>query len=148
MDKVYLVSDGEYSDYRIMQAFSTRELAQEYVNECGGDIEEYLLDVNWREGIKNYKRGYLPFNIIYNISDNDYVATEWKYSTGDNYVNYCLPSGDDKTWTIRCLAKDGQHAVKIANERISQIKALNLINASFDDYWDIKFGKDNPYTDI
>lgn len=43
--KVYVVTEGSYSGYRIQGVFGTPELAQTYVNSGGGDdIEEYELD--------------------------------------------------------------------------------------------------------
>lgn len=54
MDKVYIVTDGEYSDYSIRACFSNKEKAEEYIKilqENGLDrysarIEEYDLDVS------------------------------------------------------------------------------------------------------
>ena len=33
MSKVYIVTDGEYSDYHIESCFSTKKKAQEYIDE-------------------------------------------------------------------------------------------------------------------
>ena len=47
MAKVFVVTDGCYSDYRICAAFSTHEAAQKYKEAlCGydGRVEEYDLD--------------------------------------------------------------------------------------------------------
>jgi hypothetical protein len=49
--KVFAVSEGSYSDYRIVAIFSTREKAQEYIDSCHAEqwsekeIEEYDLDL-------------------------------------------------------------------------------------------------------
>ena len=47
--KIYLVSTGEYSDYHIIAAFSTRELAEAFSSPFDGEwstigIEEYTVD--------------------------------------------------------------------------------------------------------
>lgn len=44
MTAIYLVTDGEYSDYRVMGAFSTPEKAQAYVDANGGEFEAMVLD--------------------------------------------------------------------------------------------------------
>lgn len=54
MSKVYIVTDGEYSDYHIESCFSTKKKAQEYIKnskKVNGsiyypDIEEWELDSN------------------------------------------------------------------------------------------------------
>ena len=44
--KVYIVTSGDYDDYRIAEVFSTKEKAEEYIEYFGDDyrIEEYNLD--------------------------------------------------------------------------------------------------------
>ena len=44
--KVYIVTSGDYDDYRIDEVFSTKEKAEEYIEYFGDDchIEEYNLD--------------------------------------------------------------------------------------------------------
>ena len=45
MDKVYIVTSGEYSDYHIDAVFSCSEHAEEYKERGGGDcVEEFPLD--------------------------------------------------------------------------------------------------------
>lgn len=40
---VYLVSEGSYSDYHIIAAFSNREAAEQFADEAIGGVEEYVL---------------------------------------------------------------------------------------------------------
>lgn len=69
MAKIYLVTDGEYSDYSIYGAFSSREKAQQYIDArnapdtcwrlSGANIEEWEIDeglserlhTRWRIGL-------------------------------------------------------------------------------------------------
>lgn len=54
MNRAYIVTDGEYSDYHIEACFSTKKKAQEYIKNyekvqgkrCYPDIEEWELDSN------------------------------------------------------------------------------------------------------
>ena len=153
MDNIYLVSQGEYSDYRISAAFSTKEKAEEYIRLRGGELETYYIDPDILDGIPNYIEGYWPFKITYYMDSNTYEAERCVWSRYENNKNYCMPYGDyggygKPRWQIECIAKDEQHALKIASERIAQIKALNLINCTFSEYWNIKFGEGQPFQDI
>ena len=59
MDKVYIVTKGEYSDYEIVGAFSTRDGAQEYIDNCGfteidcAEIGEFTLDSRSKKRCNN-----------------------------------------------------------------------------------------------
>jgi hypothetical protein len=45
MTKVYIVTDGEYSDYHIVGVFSTREIAESVLRACYADgVEEHEVD--------------------------------------------------------------------------------------------------------
>jgi len=48
LSKIYLVTTGEYSDYQVKAAFSSKEKAQalidDYLGEKANDLEEYELD--------------------------------------------------------------------------------------------------------
>jgi hypothetical protein len=72
MTKVYVVTRGEYSDYRIVAIFSTKELAQQLADELdnskryGEDakVEEWSLDKH------------VPTNYIYKVVYND-IKDKW-----------------------------------------------------------------------
>ena len=46
MSKVYIVTEGNYSDYRIIAVFSSEALAAEYIAKAKGTLEE---DRTWIE---------------------------------------------------------------------------------------------------
>jgi len=56
MKKVYAVSSGSYSDYRVNAIFSTKELAEEFMRYIPdndyNDIEEYEIDPSVPDIIK------------------------------------------------------------------------------------------------
>ena len=46
MKTVYIVTDGDYSDYHIVAAFDDKKLAELFIEKIGaGDIEEYQLNI-------------------------------------------------------------------------------------------------------
>lgn len=127
MEKVYIVTSGEYSDYTIEAVFSTREKAEEYVDACGSDyrIEEYPVDdtpVEKKESIWlvfiDWKTGEVmsahPGN--YDSYYKDKVDTVQYQDTGFyKYLNFVFES-------------DSMERVKkVASERFMQVKALHAV---------------------
>lgn len=71
--KLYAVSEGEYSDYRIRAIFSTRTKAQAFIQRGGGDdVEEYVLDE--MEGWGKRRRYRCKIRL-----DSGAVVQEWDY---------------------------------------------------------------------
>lgn len=121
-EKIYVVTDGNYSDYRIMGVFDSKEKAELYIDSFYGRIEEYVLNP-YNEELKN---GFKSFAVYMNIngSTEKYGIKCGNGSTNDNsFFNYY---GDDEIYLIANMwAKDEQHAIKIANERRVQYIANN-----------------------
>jgi hypothetical protein len=44
MTKIYIITEGEYSDYRICAVYSKKEQAEEFAKVERGTVEEYELD--------------------------------------------------------------------------------------------------------
>ena len=126
MEKVYIVTSGEYSDYHIDAVFSTRKKAEEYVDAHGSDyrVEEYPVDdagVKKNESIwlvsVSWKTGEV---ISANPEDFDeyYADKEGtvQYQRGfDNHLDFVLKSDS--------MAR----AKKVVSERFMQVKALHKV---------------------
>jgi hypothetical protein len=111
---IYLLSDGDYSDYRIIGAYSTRELAEEAKKRYATDneIEEMEMDTmpdlpgglhGWRVEFKNDEIDRVspyPVTSWYGKSHKAFVSVG-QLTRGDRYVYVC------------CLAKDEDEARKI-----------------------------------
>ena len=119
--KIYIVTSGCYSDYSINAVFSTRELAEEYIDAGNGyedaDIEEYNLD----EPIKRKTRVLfvsmmLADKKVRHVSDNnppmwkDVVKFD-KTRSGEPYLLFAIES-DSR-----------ERAIKIASERFGAVIA-------------------------
>lgn len=69
--KVYIVTDGQYSDYRIQAVFSTKALAKEYLAEYNkdpghhGDIEPWDLDEPVRALVPMWRSQIYPDGLAY-----------------------------------------------------------------------------------
>lgn len=127
MEKVYIVTSGEYSDYQINVVFSTIEKAEEYVDAQGSDyrVEEYPVDdaeVKKNESIwlvsVNWKTGNADSANPDSFSDDntDKIDTvQYDESYGGGYLTFVLMSDS--------MAR----AKKVAHERFMQVKALHAV---------------------
>jgi hypothetical protein len=123
--KIYVVTDGSYSDYGIKAVFSTMEKAEEAKRLFGSTnaIEEYELDA-----LPDHPIGMLLYSVrmkfdgtiddvrIADASD-DSSSLEWR-STYKNHVDFTM-------W-----ARDKEHATKIAIERRAPLIANGLWKSS------------------
>lgn len=123
--KIYIVTSGEYSDYRIESVFSTRKKANEYVQQKGTDfcIEEYNLD---EEVVKETKLWFIEFEIesheIKQASPKTYNDNKLKDTCK---VTEYLSSKPFITFYVEAETMD--RAIKIASERFASVKANEYI---------------------
>ena len=137
MSKVYAVSTGSYSDYRIESIYSTRELAEEAISLSDTpnyyDIEEFDLDPPNAPA----KDGWGMYTVVLHTSltqDVDSKTTYHKASIGlgghtpyyrDGDHSFSLRSEYTKTgarligYRFGCnvYADSDERAIKVANER-------------------------------
>lgn len=129
MEKVYIVTSGEYSEYTIEAVFSTRKKAEEYVDTHGSEykIEGFAIDepVERKESIWT-------------------VSIDWKsgevYSAQTEYGFYSENQVDTVRFVDRyvgeyvyfILKSDSMaRAKKVASERFMQVKALQTVKFPF-----------------
>ncbi len=119
--KVYLVSTGDYSDYRVVGVFSSNKAAVAFM-EVGNprprdfnEIETYQLDTE----IDKIKAGLLPWDVRMALNGDHAAALltdanheESDYSYNDN--SHPIPG---VFYRCFCWAKDEKHAIKITNEK-------------------------------
>ncbi len=144
MGKIYMVTSGEYSDYGVDGLFTSKELAQQFVDAFapsgyGGfnDIQEMPLDPHATE----VRNGHKPFFVR---MDKDGTSSECRIK--DSAYGF---DGEDKLgWDIQggmymhTFAKDQEHAVKIANEKRTQLIAANQWKGDdFRDAWNARRAK-------
>lgn len=128
-EKVYLVTVGEYSDYRVVGAFTTQEKAKLFIDRLqwdrgdDPDIEEHDLDL-W---LPQLREGYSVW-FVKMMANGDVVGIGSE--TGALHLGLALmPSGDFRWFEKQSFAlayvyaRDEEHAVKIVNERRIRWKA-------------------------
>lgn len=125
--KIYIVTSGNYSDYRIDAVFTTKEKAVEYVEQHGTNyhIEEYNLD---EEVEKKTQLWIIEFGVE---DEKLHKATPTSYKR-NNVVDTCTIV-EYLGWDGKCCinfyvdADSMDRAVKIASERFAAVKANEYI---------------------
>ena len=141
MPTIYLLTEGSYSDYHIVAAFSTEEKARFAMEFLEGDIEEFEID-NGLPSLEDLKaRGLHRFEVSMDWEGNTRSVTRLQgaHSARDCLFERidCYPLGwkaPNQTWVSThrygllgaVLARDEQHAVKIVNEWRTRAIAENV----------------------
>lgn len=110
--KVYLVTAGEYSDYRVCSVHSTPEKANlaKKLFASENDIKELEVDL-----LPDHPEGLFPYCVI--MDKNGNVRRIYSESVEDFEPENGTPTTDGKTVLFSMWAKDETHAIKIANEK-------------------------------
>lgn len=125
MKTVYILTEGSYSDYRIVATFSTKKLAEEAKNHCPNSvIEEYELDAL---EIPEHPPGHTAWSVNINAKINaiDFVSqcdSLNGFEPKEKYYEGGGVSGELNTFMVHCWARDKEHAEKIALDKFYQWK--------------------------
>ena len=150
MDRVYIITYGDYSDYSIRAVFSTIDKAEEYIQQHGNTfrIEEHLLDEEVEQSeIWNVEIGILSHNVKY----CEAVSDSWHNERVDKFRVF-EPIFSNVEWSIKLVlrADSMDRAIKVANERVAQIvanKDLFYASAFNKIKWGILGIQDYPWVD-
>ena len=126
MNKIYVVTSGDYSDYGIDAIFTSRELAQAFINAFKKrDYDEFRIEEFELNPYKTeIRKGYFAFFVR---MQKDGKCTE-VYKENSSYgFNGGIDYGFDVNKNMYChvFAKDDKHAVKITNEKRTELIALD-----------------------
>lgn len=123
--KIYVITSGEYSDYRVDAVYSTKELAEDFIQHNGNDycIEEYDLDKPIIRERKLWKREKKLWKIEINSDRNEILNANISYQEPEdtcvrNYMNII-------TFIVGSETMD--KAKKIARERYVAIRSNEYI---------------------
>lgn len=124
--KVYIVTSGSYSEYRMEAVYSTREAAEQHVallnapETCIVDnptIEEYEVD----EFADHVAQGFLLWHVRMGRDGSGFAHLT---SELDRLGQHSFDFPPRPQMEYVCWARDEQHAIKIANEHRAQLIAL------------------------
>lgn len=133
MTKVFMVSQGWYSDYHIVGIYSTRELADRAAVLFEGSDECVVKEVEL-DHLPEAPLGMLPYRVTMR-RDGDVISVCRESADAAHIPNVYV---SDPAWTstareghpmyAEMWATDEAHAVKIAGEWRSRMIALDLYN--------------------
>lgn len=126
--KIYIVTSGEYSDYRIDAVFTTKEKAVDYVEQHGTryDIEEYDLD-------EEVEKKTQLWSVEFSVEDGELYEANPTSRNRNEVVDTCSifdywEREKEKSYIRFYIDADSMdRAVKIARERFAAVKANELI---------------------
>lgn len=122
--KVWIISDGEYSDYRVLGVCSTEKKAQNATAlfDASNAPEEFILDE-----IDTIPKGMKPWRIGM-AQDGRVVRSEpcFRFPLLDGIWKMCTipPEEPFPCFWLECYARDEKHAIKITNEKRAQSIAM------------------------
>jgi hypothetical protein len=131
--QVFLVTQGEYSEYSVLGAFDTKEHAQEYIDawetpeNSAYDNEMEILPMEMNPTLKEVRKGLKAFEVRMRYDGSVIDVEKEETPSGSAIdVNYCINYSDKKKFImVNCFAKDEKHAIKITNEKRTQGIALD-----------------------
>lgn len=150
MDKVYIITYGDYSDYSICAVFSTIDKAEEYIQQHGNAfrIEEYSLD----EDVKQSEIWIVEIGIsTHKVKQCESCSDNWSSERVDKFRVF-EPVFRNVEWSVKMIlrADSMDRAIKVANERVAQIvanKDLFYASAFNKVEWGIFGMRDYPWVD-
>lgn len=121
-NEVFLVTQGEYSDYHILAAFSTRELAEKYAAHYPNgsvEIDTLSLDVAY-----DYPQGKLLHQVYLGFGGNTLGVWQVDPDRGPSDADTLVYNYLHKTVNAFIWAKNESDAVQIAKARWEKLTGL------------------------
>lgn len=122
--KVYVVTSGDFSDYQIVGIFDSREKAEEYINYSANsdlnEIEEYNLNE-----LPDKSEKVFALRSEFDVINFEVIG----YGSDPNHYQDLMCRVGDAGWGPRNVvvfyvcADTRERAIKIASERLRQVKA-------------------------
>lgn len=122
---IYVVTRGDYSDYRIYAVFTERELAELWIGAREADEYDPYTIEEWPENPNvEYLRAGLKVYEVYMDQNGDNTVKLGDWSSAAQLPKFYILNPLRKLRGT-LYAKSPEHAVKIVNEKRVQLLALN-----------------------
>ena len=116
MTKIYVLTEGSYSDYHIIGVYSTEELAQEaQLLNTYSVIEEF--DLNH---IPDHPPGHVAWTVMFKNAE---IHATYRASPFDTIIPSEHAYNSSRLYNVNCWATDKDHAQKIALDKFYQYQA-------------------------
>lgn len=121
MTKIYVVTDGSYSDMGVVGVFDSKDTAQQFVDKFScNDVEEYELNAKVKQINQNLTLYYVRMDYFGNTNHPPTAEHEEEFFDSELVTMYA------GNITTQCYATSPEHAVKIVNERRMFLIAENI----------------------
>ena len=139
MTTLYLVSNGDYSDYHILGIYSTAEKAElsKKLHAAENDIEQMELDA-----IPQTPNGMFYFSVSIDKDGNSSHPVNQGVERERYTHSREQPDGDGIRVIFYMWARDAEHAIKIANERRLMLLANGTWNTDYSKWSKLYYGRD------
>jgi len=127
-DTVYVVTDGDYSDYHICAVFDSKSKADDYCNQMAvfdgysnPRVEEYTVNI-----AKDIPAGMYPVLVSFCKNDDTIctrLATNYDLADGKERVKY-YGTNKNRWCNMLIFARSVEHAVKIGSEKRREVIAV------------------------
>lgn len=122
MKTFYAVTDGDYSDYHIIAITDNKERAENIKKLYSGKYSEPMIEEFFDGEAKNEAL----YDVLYN-TDGSYNVTlqtfDKEYSSDINIIRENVPNNHWWKYSVLVMAKDENHAIKIAQDLWAEYKA-------------------------
>ena len=117
MSIVYLVTTGDYSDYRVSAAFSTKDLAQAYIDVGGMSVQSYGNDARIEEFEMDEPNDWGYVTSVYMLRNGKSwgLGTCWVHRPHPEQELYQF-TRDSKALRCKVLTWFHERAIKVTNE--------------------------------
>ena len=127
MATCYAITEGEYSDYKVLAVFSTKELAERELPKygtarCPVEIEEFPFDP-----VPAPPSGMTGFCCGTDFDGSVFAVAEAPHEMAKNgNIGDVRPAGfRKKEYCVALWARNKEHAIKIAAEKFAHQKAID-----------------------
>lgn len=122
MKTFYAVTDGDYSDYHIIAITDNKERAENIKKLYSSKYSEPMIEEFFDGEAKNEAL----YDVLYS-TDGSYNVTlqtfDKKYSSDINIIRENVPNNHWWKYQVLVIAKDENHAIKIAQDLWAEYKA-------------------------
>lgn len=128
MSTIYVVTDGCYSDFHVEGIFDDKAVADALVEHLNGhdkDGDSYVTEYVLNERAPEIREKRFQFYVSMQRDGTSYVSPEFNYNDDPLHMKHS-PFPTDKSCLAGIVyASSKEHAVKIVNERRTQLIAQN-----------------------
>jgi hypothetical protein len=127
MATCYAITEGEYSDYKVLAVFSTKELAERELPKYGtarypATVKEFPFDPE----VPAPPAGMAGFYCSTGISGDVFAVARTPQEMAESKnVGAVKLAFVDKSYAVLLWARDEDHAIKIAAEKFARQKAID-----------------------